>query len=38
VTRKEWRKPEVKQISAGAAEINSGGKDDSDPGTALNNS
>jgi hypothetical protein len=38
VARKEWRKPEVRKIKAGAAEVNTGGLDDSDPGSALNNS
>jgi hypothetical protein len=38
VSRKVWRKPEVKQIKAGAAEINSGAVDDSDPLGIKNNS
>jgi hypothetical protein len=38
VSKKEWRKPEVRQIRAGSAEINAGGKDDGDAGAALNNS
>ena len=38
MSKKEWRKPEVRQIKAGSAEVNSGGVDDADPGTALNNS
>ena len=37
-TKKEWRKPEVKSIAAGSAEVNSGSLDDADPGVALNNS
>lgn len=37
-TKKEWRKPEVKSIVAGAAEVGTGTIDDGDPGTALNNS
>ena len=38
MAKKEWRKPEVKTIKAGAAEVNSGSVDDGDSGTALNNS
>jgi hypothetical protein len=38
VAKKQWRKPEVKAIAAGSAEINAGGIDDTDPGTAKNNS
>jgi hypothetical protein len=37
-TKKEWRKPEVKRIAAGSAEVNTGTIDDGDPGSALNNS
>jgi hypothetical protein len=36
--KKEWQKPAVKSIPAGAAEVGSGTVDDGDPGTALNNS
>jgi hypothetical protein len=38
VAKKQWRKPEVKVIAAGSAEINAGAVDDGDPGVALNNS
>lgn len=38
MTKKEWRKPEVKRIAAGSAEVGTGTTDDGDPGTALNNS
>ena len=34
----EWVKPIVRQLKAGAAEFGTGGNDDGDPGTALNNS
>ena len=37
-TKKEWRKPEVKRIAAGSAEVGTGAVDDADPGVALNNS
>jgi hypothetical protein len=38
VGKKVWRKPEVKELKAGAAEINAGANDDADPGSANNNS
>lgn len=38
MSKKEWRKPEVKTIKAGAAEINSGAIDDADANSGLNNS
>jgi hypothetical protein len=39
MTKKEWRKPEVKKIAAGSAELNPGSTtDDGDPGVAVNNS
>lgn len=34
----KWRKPAVRQLRAGAAEVGTGTVDDGDPGTALNNS
>ena len=34
----KWVKPAVRQLRAGAAEVNGGGVDDGDPGTANNNS
>jgi hypothetical protein len=34
----KWVKPDVRQLRAGAAEVNAGTVDDGDPGTALNNS
>ncbi len=36
--KKQWRKPEVKAIAAGSAEINAGIVDDADNGSAKNNS
>jgi hypothetical protein len=33
-----WVKPAVRQLRAGAAEVNTGTVDDGDPGSALNNS
>jgi hypothetical protein len=38
VAKKQWRKPEVKAIAAGSAEINAGGADDGDKDAAKNNS
>ena len=38
MAKKQWRKPEVKAMSAGSAEINAGAVDDGDAGVALNNS
>ena len=38
MAKKKWRKPEVKSIAAGSAEVNNGLADDGDPGTATNNS
>lgn len=38
MSKKVWRKPEVKRIAAGSAEVNTGSVDDGDAGTALNNS
>jgi len=38
MAKKKWRKPEVRSISAGSAEVNTGSLDDGDVGTALNNS
>ena len=38
MAKKVWRKPEIKELKAGAAEFNSGSVDDGDPGTALGNS
>ncbi len=34
----KWVKPTVRQLEAGAAEVNTGPRDDGDPGTARNNS
>lgn len=34
----KWVKPAVRQLKAGAAEVNTGTVDDGDPGSALNNS
>lgn len=34
----KWVKPVVRQLQAGAAEVNTGTIEDGDPGTALNNS
>jgi hypothetical protein len=34
----KWVKPAVRQLRAGAAEVNTGAVDDGDPGSALNNS
>ncbi len=39
VSKKVWRKPEVRRMQAGAAEANPGTRrDDGDPGSAVNNS
>lgn len=38
MAKKQWRKPEVKAMSAGSAEINAGGVDDGDIDKANNNS
>lgn len=34
----KWEKPAVRQLEAGAAEVNNGPRDDGDNGSALNNS
>jgi hypothetical protein len=38
MSKKVWRKPEVRRMRAGAAEFNNGQRDDGDNGSALNNS
>ena len=38
VDKKTWRKPEVKELRAGAAEVNTGGVDDGDVNAAKDNS
>ena len=38
VAKKQWRKPEVKAIAAGSAEINAGAIDDADAAAVKNNS